>query len=86
ACDACGRPGIGVRNGAVGALVLTIAFVIGVRWGATGLATAWICAYPVYLGVSLWRSLPVIGTSPRAIADAIAPALLAALAMALVVT
>ena len=25
ACDACGRPGIGVRNGAVGALVLTIA-------------------------------------------------------------
>ncbi|MFZ5793850.1 MAG: lipopolysaccharide biosynthesis protein [Sphingomonas sp.] len=86
ACDACGRPGIGVRNGAVGALVLTIAFVIGVRSGATGLATAWICAYPVYLGVSLWRSLPVIGTSPRAIADAIAPALLAALAMALVVT
>ncbi len=86
ACDAQGRPGIGVGNGAVGAAILAIGFLIGVQWGAPGLAAAWICGYPLYLGVSLWRSLPVIGTSLRAIADAIAPALLAALAMALAVT
>ena len=86
ACDAQGKPGIGVRNGAFGAVVLAIGFLIGVHWGAPGLATAWICAYPLYLGFSLWRSLPVIGTNLRAIGDAIAPALLAALAMALVVT
>ncbi|PTS77629.1 lipopolysaccharide biosynthesis protein [Sphingomonas sp. HMWF008] len=86
ACDAQGRPGIGVGNGAAGAVVLTVGFLIGVQWGATGLAAAWICGYPLYLGFSLWRALPVIGTSLRAIADAIAPALLAALAMALVVT
>lgn len=86
ACDARGYPGIGVRNGAAGSVVLAIGFLIGVRWGPTGLATAWICAYPVYLGISMWRSLPVIGTNLRSVADAIAPALLAALAMAVTVT
>ncbi|MES2056978.1 MAG: lipopolysaccharide biosynthesis protein [Pseudomonadota bacterium] len=85
ACDALGKPGIGVRNGAVGALFLSIAFLVGVRWGVTGLAWAWIAAYPPYLAISLWRSLPVIGTSVRALADAIAPALLAAIGMALAV-
>jgi O-antigen/teichoic acid export membrane protein len=86
ACDARGRPGIGVRNGAFGALILTAGFLVGVHWGATGLATAWILTYPIYLGVSLWRSLPVIGSNLRSIADAIAPALTAALAMAIGVT
>jgi O-antigen/teichoic acid export membrane protein len=85
ACDALGKPGIGVRNGAVGAVLLAIAFMIGVRWGATGLAWAWIAAYPLYLAISMWRSLPVIGTSVSALAEAIAPALLAAVGMALVV-
>lgn len=86
ACDARGRPGIGVRNGASGAIVLGIAFLFGVHWGAIGLAVAWIVAYPIYLGISLWRSLPVLGVSLAALADAIAPPLLAALAMALGVT
>jgi hypothetical protein len=86
ACDARGYPGIGVRNGAAGSLVLAIGFLIGVRWGPTGLATAWICAYPLYLGISMWRSLPVIGTNLRSVAEAIAPALLAALAMAVAVS
>jgi hypothetical protein len=85
ACDARGRPGIAVRNGATGSLVLACGFLVGVQWGATGIAAAWIAAYPVYLAISLRRSLPVIGTSWRALSEAIAPALLASLAMALVV-
>jgi len=85
ACDARGRPGIGVRNGAIGSVVLAAGFLVGVRWGPAGLATAWIVAYPIYLGISLWRSLPVIGTTVGALANAIAPALLAALGMALAV-
>ncbi|MGY4395706.1 O-antigen/teichoic acid export membrane protein [Sphingomonas sp. UYAg733] len=85
ACDALGKPGIGVRNGAVGAVLLSIAFMIGVRWGAAGLAWAWIAAYPIYLAISMWRTLPVIGTSVSALAAAIAPALFAAIGMALVV-
>lgn len=85
ACDALGRPGIGVRNGATGAAVLAIGFVIGVQWGATGLAAAWIAAYPVYLAISCWRSLPVIGVRFGALVAAIVPPLMAALAMAAVV-
>ena len=85
ACDARGRPGIGARNGAVGAVLLAAAFLVGVRWGPTGLAWSWIAAYPLYLAISSWRSLPVIGVSPRALAEAIAPSALAAIAMALIV-
>ena len=85
ACDACGKPGIGVRNGAFGALVLGLGFLIGVRHGATGLAWVWIVGYPLYLAFSAWRALPVIGATVRQLADAIAPPALAATAMAAIV-
>ena len=85
ACDARGRPGIGVRNGAFGAAILTAAFLVGVHWGVAGLGWAWLAAYPVYLAVSTRRSLPVIGCSVRDLADAVAAPALAALAMALAV-
>ena len=85
ACDAIGRPGIGVRNGAGGAVLLAIGFLIGVQWGVIGLGLAWIAAYPLYLAISLWRAAPVIGVRVRDIAAAIAPPLAAAVAMALVV-
>ena len=85
ACDARGRPGVGVRNGATGAAILGCAFLAGVHWGAAGLAPAWIIAYPIYLLVSLRRSLPVIGVGARALAEGIMPSALAALAMALIV-
>lgn len=85
ACDARGRPGIGVRNGAAGAVILAACFLVGVRWGPIGLGYAWIAGYPAYLAVSTWRSLPVIGVRLRDLADAVAPAALAAIAMALVV-
>ncbi|WP_174298488.1 lipopolysaccharide biosynthesis protein [Sphingomonas bacterium] len=86
ACDARGRPGIGVQNGATGAAILALAFLIAVRWGATALAGAWIVAYPAYLGISLRRSLPIIGTRASDLAAAIGPPVLAASAMALIVT
>ena len=85
ASDACGRPGIGVQNGAVGALILTIAFLAGAQWGPIGLGAAWIAAYPVYLGISAWRTLPVIGVSLSDFARAMAPPALAAIAMALII-
>lgn len=85
ACDARGRPGIGVRNGATGALLLGAAFLVGVRFGPVGLAGAWLAAYPLYLGSSAWRSLPVIGVSARALLNAVLPSVGAAAAMAAVV-
>ncbi len=85
ASDARGRPGIGVQNGATGAVILGIAFLVGVRSGPTGMAYAWIVAYPIYLGISAWRTLPVIGVRARDVANAIASSVLAAIAMALIV-
>lgn len=86
ACDARGRPGIGARNGAVGAMLLTAAFLVGVRWGPVGLAWSWVAAYPLYLITSTRRSLPVIGASVGDLASAIAPTALAAIGMGVVVT
>ena len=85
ACDARGRPGIGVRNGATGAVILAAGFALGVRYGPLGLAWAWFGAYPIYLAISLRRSLPVIGLSPRRLGRLVGPTLAAALAMAAVV-
>jgi len=85
ASDASGQPAISARNSATGAIVLSVAFLVGIRWGVHGLAIAWIAAYPLYLAISAWRTLPVIGVKAAALARAIAPPVIAALAMALVV-
>lgn len=85
ACDALGRPGIGVRNGATGSVILALGFLVGVQWGVIGLAMAWIACYPLYLAISCWRSLPVIGARASDVAAAVAPSLLAGSAMAGVV-
>jgi len=85
ACDARGRPGIGVANGAGGATILATGFAIGVHWGVSGLAWSWLAAYPLYCAISSWRALPVIGARGRDVAAAVARSAMAALAMALVV-
>lgn len=81
ACDALGRPGIGVQNGAAGSVILALAFLVGVRWGVTGLALAWIVAYPLYLAISCWRALPAIGARLGDVARAVATPLLASTIM-----
>lgn len=85
ACDALGRPGVSARNGATGAVLLTIAYLVGIQWGVMGLAWSWLVAYPVYLGISLDRSLPVIGVTPAQLWAACVPPVIAASAMALLV-
>jgi hypothetical protein len=86
ASDACGRPGISARNGATGASLLPAAFLIGVHWGIMGLIAAWFAAYPLYLAISTWRTLPVIGVRLRDLVDGITPPVFAAVAMALIVS
>jgi len=83
ACDAMGRPGISLRNGATGAVLLVSAYLVGVRWGATGLAASWLAAYPLYVAISLHRTLPVLGVRLAALAGAVRAPLFGALAMGL---
>ncbi|NJR79791.1 lipopolysaccharide biosynthesis protein [Sphingomonas corticis] len=82
ACDAIGRPDVGVRSGMEGAAILTLAFLVGVRWGMTGLALAWLGAYPLYLALGSRRALPVIGARAGDLLHAVAPSAAAAVAMA----
>ena len=86
ATDAIGHPEAGARNGLTGAILLPLAFLVGVRWGIEGLVAAWFAAYPLYLGISAWRTLPLIGVRLRDLAEAITPPALAAVAMALIVS
>lgn len=82
ATNALGRPGLAVRNGAIGAVLMVAAFLIGIRWGTTGLAWAWLAGMAGLLAATLFFSLPAIGASRRALAGAVAPGFGAALAMA----
>jgi O-antigen/teichoic acid export membrane protein len=86
ASDALGKPSIGARNGAIGAVLLASAFLVGVQWGINGMIAAWFVAYPIYLAISAWRTLPVIGLTIRQLADAVTPPVLAAVGMALIVS
>jgi O-antigen/teichoic acid export membrane protein len=85
ASDACGRPGISAKNSATGALLLPVAFLIGVQHGVEGLVLAWLVVHPLYLLITAARTLPAIGLSVRALIEALAPPLVAALAMAVIV-
>ena len=82
ATNALGRPGIAVRSGVIGALVMPAAFLTGIHWGTSGLAWAWLAGMALLLAATVLISLPAIGIGRRALAGAVAPALAAAAAMA----
>ena len=86
ATNALGLPRIAVRNAAMGAVLMPIAFFVGVRFGLMGLAWAWLVAMTALLVATAANSLPVIGVRVEQLARAILPALLASAAMALLVT
>jgi O-antigen/teichoic acid export membrane protein len=85
ATNALGRPGIAFRIAVSGALTLSIAFLIGIQWGTKGMSWAWLAALPIHLTISAALALPVIGAGPVALARAVAPGVIAAGLMALLV-
>lgn len=50
--NALGRPGTTARIAGVGAVLMPAAFLIGVRFGPTGLAWAWLGAFPILTAVT----------------------------------
>ncbi|HKY80165.1 MAG TPA: lipopolysaccharide biosynthesis protein [Sphingobium sp.] len=50
--NALGRPGTTARIAAAGAVLMPIAFLIGIRFGAIGLAWAWLCAFPLLTAIT----------------------------------
>ncbi len=81
ATNALGRPSLAVRNGTIGAIAMSGAFLFGVNWGPQGLAWGWVCGMAILLAVTIRTSLPAIGPTRRALAAAMAPGVGASLGM-----
>ncbi len=82
ATNALGRPRAALRVAIAGAAIMPIAFLIGSRFGTIGLARAWLFGFPILTAATVAMSLPVIGAKPAGLLRAIAPGLLASVAMA----
>jgi PST family polysaccharide transporter len=63
-----------MRVNVLGAVVMPIAFVVGSRWGISGVALAWIAAYPIAVAMPMaWMALRSIGLGPLAYLRAFVP-------------
>jgi O-antigen/teichoic acid export membrane protein len=58
---AVGRPGISATNLVIAAIVMPGAFLVGVQWGVTGIALAWLLAYPAVFCTSVHRASRATG-------------------------
>jgi O-antigen/teichoic acid export membrane protein len=85
AVNALGRTAIPMRSAIIGALVMPAAFLFGIQWGATGLAWAWVLAFPLVPLAAFVQSRGPLGLSARNMAAALAPGIGASALMAAVV-
>jgi PST family polysaccharide transporter len=74
-----------MRNSIATALVMPTAFYIGSHWGTTGIAAAWIIAYPIVIVPLFYRTLTRINLSFGEYVRGVLPPLNASLVMAIAV-
>lgn len=86
AVNACGHPRVTTRSAILGAVLMPLCYMVGVHWGAPGIAASWIVAYPLLTAISALWIMPLIGVKAARLRDALLPPVLGALAMALGVT
>ena len=78
--DSLGRADVALRNLAISAVIMPIAFVIGSSWGLLGLSAAWVIVYPLMVLQNIHASVKVIGLSTKAFLSAVArPSIAAAI-------
>jgi O-antigen/teichoic acid export membrane protein len=83
--NAVGHIRVTMRASLLGALIMPPAFLFGLNWGVTGLAYAWLLAFPLLPLFTFVQARGKLGIDARRLAAAVAPGLLASLAMALAV-
>ncbi len=83
--NAVGKPQITARASFVGAILMPITFIIGLQWGAIGLAWGWVVAFPLLTLFTFFQSYRHIGIGGKELAAAIWPGLSTSIAMAAVV-
>lgn len=84
-CNALGRPGLNTLISGIGAVMMPVAYLIGIRFGAIGLAAAWLLVYPVYCGITVKVAGRPMGLRPRDIIPAVLPGIACSAAMAIMV-
>lgn len=80
--NALGRPGTSARIAMIGAVVMPVAFLVGIRFGAIGLAWAWLTAFPLLTLITARLAGAPIGLRLIDLARAAAPGVGCALLMA----
>jgi O-antigen/teichoic acid export membrane protein len=85
ATNALGYSSLYVWVNAWGAALLTIGYLIGIRFGIYGLAMSWLVSTPLLLLITAWMSMPKMEASPLALIRGLMPNILAATAMAAIV-
>lgn len=83
-CNALHRPGLSTLIAGVGAVTMPIAFVIGARFGAIGLAWAWLLAYPLFTLATVRIAIRPVGLGGGDLLRAVSPGILCSAAMALI--
>ncbi len=81
ATDALGRPELGLKNVALSALVMPLAYLVATRWGIAGVAISWITVYPVLLLFNTHRMLRAMGSGLGEFLRGIAPSAAASAGM-----
>jgi hypothetical protein len=84
-CNAIGRPGQGARIAMIGAIIMPVAFLIGIQFGAVGLAWAWLLGYPVFALSTAHLAGRLVGLTVGPLLRAVLPGILSAAAMAALV-
>ncbi|MCB2015516.1 MAG: lipopolysaccharide biosynthesis protein [Sphingobium sp.] len=84
-CNALGRPGLNTMISAVGAIMMPTAFLIGIRFGAIGLAWVWLLVYPLFTLATILIAGKPLGLRLADVAIAALPGIGCAAAMAALV-
>jgi len=80
-----GQTGFLARNSVVMSIVMPFGFFMGARWGAPGIAAAWVVMYPICLAPLYWRAFRQINLSLRQYLDALRAAIGGTLVLTVVV-
>jgi O-antigen/teichoic acid export membrane protein len=72
---AAGEQAFTMRNNLLAALILPVAFVIGSRWGITGIAAAWVLVHPPFIYAQYRKVKAHTNLASRQIWQALVPAL-----------
>lgn len=81
--NALGRPGITARISAIGAILMPLSFLIGIQFGAIGLAWAWLGAFPLLTLATARLAGAPMGLGLLDLARAAAPGIICSVLMAI---